>query len=215
VSRRARALAFLAAAIVCAILAATVAGRYRSRLEARYGPLRPVVVATAELPAGEPIGTERAQAALAVRRVPASFVPPGSLTRPADALGRAPGASIPAGSYVLGAQLVVPRPKSPRAPGVGEGRRPVDVAVAGADALTVGGRPPEGSLVDVVVARQAGLGSTAHAYIAATGVKLLALRSPAGPGEAWSATLAVTEHQALALIGAQSAGREIRLLPRP
>jgi Flp pilus assembly protein CpaB len=215
VSRRARALAFLAAAIICAILAATVAGRYRSRLEARYGPLRPVVVATAELPAGEPIGMERAQAALAVRRVPARFVPPGSLTRTADALGRAPGASIPAGSYVLGAQLAVPKPKAPGPPEVAEGRRPVDVAVAGADALTVGGSPPEGSRVDVVVARQAGLGSSARAYIAATDVKLLALRSPAGPGEAWSATLAVTEHQALALIGAQSAGREIRLLPRP
>ena len=53
VSRRARALVFLTAALVCAVLAAIVAGRYRSRIEARYGPLRPVVVATAELPAGE------------------------------------------------------------------------------------------------------------------------------------------------------------------
>jgi hypothetical protein len=69
--------------------------------------------------------------------------------------------------------------------------------------------------VDVVVARQAGLGNSARAYIAATGVRLLALQSPAGPGESWSATLAVTEQQALSLIGAQSAGREIRLLPQP
>jgi Flp pilus assembly protein CpaB len=214
VSRRARALVFLAAAIICAILAATVAGRYRTRLEARYGPLRPVVVATAELPAGEPIGMDRAQAALAVRRVPASFVPPGSLTRTADALGKAPGATIPAGSYVLGAQLAVPQPETAPRPGVGEGRRPVEVAVAGADALTVDGTPPEGRRVDVVVARQAGLGSSARAHIAATGVKVLGLRSPAGPGESWSATLAVTERQALDLIGAQSAGREIRLLPR-
>jgi Flp pilus assembly protein CpaB len=215
VSRRARALAFLTAAVICAILAATVAGRYRSRVEARYGPLRPVVVASAELPAGEPIGMERARSALSVRRVPASFLPPGALTRPADALGRAPQATIPVGSYVIGAQLEIPRPETPKSPGVGEGRRPVDVAVAGADALTVGGESPEGSRVDVVVARQAGLGSSARAYIAATSVKLLALRSPAGPGESWSATLAVTEQQALSLIGAQSAGREIRLLPRP
>jgi len=115
---------------------------------------------------------------------------------------------------VLGAQLELPRPARPKSPGVGEGR-PVDVAVAGANALTVGGQPPEGTRVDVVVARQAGLGNSARAYIAATDVKLLALRSPAGPGESWSATLAVTEQQALSLIGAQSAGREIRLLPRP
>jgi Flp pilus assembly protein CpaB len=214
VSRRARALAFLTAAVICAILAATVAGRYRSRVEARYGPLRPVVVASAELLAGEPIGVERAGEALSVRRVPASFIPPGALIRPADALGRAPGATIPAGSYVIGAQLEIPRPEEPRSPGVGQGRRPVDVAVAGANALTVGGEPPEGARVDVVVARQAGLGNAARAHIAATGVKLLALRSPAGPGESWSATLAVTEQQALSLIGAQSAGREIRLLPR-
>jgi Flp pilus assembly protein CpaB len=214
VSRRTRALVFLVAALVCAALAATVAGRYRSRVEARYGPLRPVVVATSELAAGQPIGVEKAGAALAVRRVPASFVPPGVLVRPADALGRAPGATIPAGSYVLGAQLAVPRPDAPRAPGVGEGLRPVEVAVAGAQALTVGDGSPEGSRVDVVVARQAGLGRSARARIAASGVRLLALQSPAGPGEGWSATLAVTEQQALALIGAQSAGREIRLLPR-
>ena len=214
-SRRTRALVFLVAALVCAVLAATVAGRYRSRVEARYGPLRPVVVATSELTAGQPIGVEKAGAALAVRRVPASFVPPGALVRPADALGRAPGATIPAGSYVLGAQLAVPQPdKAPRTPGVGEGLRPVEVAVAGAQALTVGDGSAEGSRVDVVVARQAGLGRSARARIAASGVRLLALQSPAGPGEGWSATLAVTEQQALSLIGAQSAGREIRLLPR-
>jgi Flp pilus assembly protein CpaB len=214
VSRRARALAFLIAALICAVLAATVAGRYRSRLEARYGPLRPVVVATSELAAGEPIGVELAQGALVVRRVPASFIPPGALARPADALGRAPGAAIPAGSYVLGAQLAVPRPKEPPAAGVGAGLRPVQVAVAGAEALTVGGAAPEGRRVDVVVSRQAGLGRSARAYIAASAVKLLALAAPAGPGESWSATLAVTEQQALSLIAAQSAGREIRLLPR-
>jgi Flp pilus assembly protein CpaB len=215
VSRRARALAFLVAALVCAVLAATVAGRYRSRLEARYGPLRPVVVATSELAAGEPIGVERVQVALAVRRVPATFVPPGALRRPADALGRAPGATIPAGSYVLGDQLAVPRAEEPRAPGVGVGLRPVEVTVAGAQALTVAGDAPEDRRVDVVVSRQAGLGRSARAYIAASAVKLLALAAPGGPGESWSATLAVTEQQALDLIAAQSAGREIRLLPRP
>jgi Flp pilus assembly protein CpaB len=215
VSRRARALAFLIAALICAVLAATVAGRYRSRLDARYGPLQPVVVATSELAAGEPIGPERAQAALALRRVPASFVPPGALTQPADALGQAPAAPIPAGSYVLGAQLAIPHPKEPRAPGVAAGLRPVQVAVAGAEALTIGGTAPEGGQVDVVVSRQGGLGRSASARIAASAVKLLALAAPAAPGEPWNATLAVTEQQALSLIAAQSAGREIRLLPRP
>jgi Flp pilus assembly protein CpaB len=214
VSRRTRALVFLVAAIVCALLAAVVAGHYRSRLEGRYGPLRPVVVTTTELQAGEPIDVQRVGSVLAVRRVPASFVPPGALVHPVDALGRAPSATIPSGSYVLDVQLAVPHTDAPRRPGVGQGLRPLEVSVAGAQALTVSGSP-EGSLVDVVVSRQAGLGRTATARIAAGGVKLLALQSPAGPGEGWSATLAVTEQQALSLIGAQSAGREIRLLPRP
>ena len=212
-SRRTRALAFLVAALVCAALAAAVAGRYRARLDARYGPLRPVLVATSELSAGKPIGVEEAQGDLAVRRIPASFVPPGALSSPDDVLGRAPGATIPAGSYVLAAQLAVPAPDAPRSPGVAQGLRPVQVSVAGAEALTVGDETPEGSRVDVVVSRQAGLGRSASAHLAATGVKLLALRGPSGPGEPWSATLAVTERQALQLIGAQSAGREIRLLP--
>jgi pilus assembly protein CpaB len=214
VSRRARALAFLAAALVCALLAAAVAGRYRSRLDSRYGPLRSVVVATSELQAGRRIGTGLAQSALSVRRVPASFIPPGSLSRPADALGRAPAAAVPAGSYLLGAQLVVPHAGRPRPPSVTGGLRPVQVTVAGAEALTVGGAPPEGRRVDVVVSRQGGLGRAASAHIAAGEVKLLALTAPAGPGEPWSATLAVTEQQALSLIAAQSGGREIRLLPR-
>src|SRR5262249_52701635 len=68
VSRRARALAFLAAALVCALLAAAVAGRYRSRVASQYGPLRPVVVATGELLAGHPIGPEQASVRLSVRR---------------------------------------------------------------------------------------------------------------------------------------------------
>jgi hypothetical protein len=67
----------------------------------------------------------------------------------------------------------------------------------------------------VVVSRQSGLDRMARAYIAAGGVKLLALRPPADPGEGWSATLAVGESQALTLIAAESSGREIRLLPRP
>jgi Flp pilus assembly protein CpaB len=97
---------------------------------------------------------------------------------------------------------------------VAAGLRPVQVAVAGAEALTVSAADPEGHRVDVVVSRQGGLGRSATARIAATGVRLLALSQPAGPGEPWNATLAVTEQQALSLIAAQSAGREIRLLPR-
>jgi Flp pilus assembly protein CpaB len=215
VSRRARALAFLVAALACALLAAVIAGRYRSSVAAQYGSLRPVLVASAELPAGEVIDPGRIRDALEVRRIPAAFVPPGALRHPREALGQAPGATIPAGSYVIGAQLAVPVAKPPPAPGVGQGRRPVQVAVTGAEALLVGGASPEGSRVDVVVSQQGGLGHSARTYVAASGVRLLALKGPGGPGEGWSATLALTRPEALDLIGAETAARQIRLLPRP
>lgn len=214
-SRRGRSLAFLVAALACALLAASVAGRYRSSLDARYGELRPVVVAASELPAGRLIAPRQATSDLVVRRVPASFAPPGVLRRPQEALGRAPAATVPAGSYLLAAQLVVPAPEPPPAAGVGGGRRPLQVEVAGAEALLIGGASPEGSLVDVVVSRQSGLGDKGDAEVAASAVKLLALSGPQGPGEGWSATLAVTRDQALELIEAQAGSREIRLLARP
>lgn len=212
-SRRARAIGFLAAAALCALLAATVAGRYRSAAEGRYGDLRPVVVATADLAAGAVIGPKQIPE-LAVRRVPASFVPPGTLRSPDEALGQAPGATISAGSYLVGSQLALPLPEVPQAPGAGRGRSPVQVAVTGAEALTFGGASPEGARVDVVIAQRSGLGNSARTYVAASGVRLLALRSPQGAGEGWSATLAVGREQALELIEAEAAAREIRLLPR-
>jgi Flp pilus assembly protein CpaB len=215
VSRRARALVFLGAALACAVLAATLAGRYRSSVAAQYGALRPVLVASAELPAGNPIGPAEARGALEVRRVPAAFTPPGALSHPRDALGQAPAAPIPEGSYVIGAQLAVPAAEVPSAPGVGRGRQPVQLAVTGAEALLVGGGSPEGSRVDVVVSQQGGLGQPGRTYVAASAARVLALARPSGPGEGWSATLALTREEALDLIGAETAARQIRLLPRP
>lgn len=214
-SRRARALALGLAALLCAGMAAGLAGRYRSGLASQYGELVPVLVAVAELPAGQPIGAAEAKRALAVRRVPARFAPPGALRAPSEALGRAPGAVLPAGSYVLAAQLVVPGPEPAPVSAPGRGRRPVQVAIAGAEALTVGGYSPEGSRVDVVVAERSGLGTKGRTYVAAEGVRLLALSGPPGPGEGFSATLALTRPQALELIAAEAEASEIRLLPRP
>ena len=213
-SRRSRALVFLVAALACALLAAVLAGRYRSSVEARYGSLRHVVVSSIELPAGQALGPKQVKGGLETRRVPAAFAPPGALSHPSEALGRAPGATIPAGAYVLDAQLVIPQANPAPTAGAGRGHRPVQVPVSGAEALVVGGASPEGGRVDVVVSQRAGLGASGKTYIAAEAIRLLALNRPAGPGEDWQATLALTREQALDLIGAQSAGREIRLLPR-
>jgi Flp pilus assembly protein CpaB len=215
VSRRGRAIGFLAAAIGCALLAALAASSYRSRVEASYGELRPVVVAAEDLQAGVPIGPAEVRSALEVRRVPARFAPATTLRRPADALGQAPIAPVPAGAYLLGEQLEVPEPEPGPTPGLGRGRRPVEVGVSGAGALLVGGGSPEGGRVDVVVSQPSGLGRRARTYVAATGVRLLALEGPGGPGQGWTATLALARSQALELIAADASGRQIRLLPGP
>jgi hypothetical protein len=71
VSRRARAIAFGCAALMCAGLAAAVAGGYRSDLDSQLGPLRQVVVARAQVPARSRLGAADAERLLEVRRVPA------------------------------------------------------------------------------------------------------------------------------------------------
>jgi hypothetical protein len=116
---------------------------------------------------------------------------------------------------VIGAQLAVPQPEPQRPPSLAGARQPVQLAVTGAEALLVSGASPEGSRVDVVVSQQGGLGQQGRTYVAAAGARLLALARPGGPGEGWSATLALTREEALDLIGAETAARQIRLLPRP
>ncbi len=218
-SRRARATAFLVLAVGCAALAAALANGYGASVARSFGPLREVVVAGRDLPAGEPIGPERLSHSLELRRVPARFVPPGTLSVPQQALGREPQAMLPAGSYVLAAQLRVPRARSPRGPRLANGRRPVEIAVSGGEALLASGGSPQGSIVDVVVTTEPRGPGPGRTYVAAAEVRLLALtrQDPAGPGPSagWSATLALTRGQALRLIEAESFARSVRLLPRP
>jgi Flp pilus assembly protein CpaB len=223
-SRRARAAAFAAAAVACAALSAGLAGGYRSDVAAQLGPLRPVVVAREPLPADRPIKPEDVVRGLQVRRIPERFVPPGALAIPSDALGRAPAAPVPAGSYLLSTQLVAPDGERPdRPPGLSGGRRPVEISVAAAGALAAG--PPRPRRVDVVVTTEPGPGGGAgRTYVAADSVQLLDLRTAGGgepadalPGsqsQSWLATLALTRAQALRLIQAESFARSVRLIGR-
>jgi Flp pilus assembly protein CpaB len=218
-SRRARAVAFLLLAAGCAALAAAAASGYGSSVAQAFGPLRKVVVTTRDLPAGRTIGPGQISESLQVRRVPTPFVPQGALSAPQQALGREPAAVLPAGSYLLDAQLKVPRGARAGGPRLARGRRPVEIAVSGGEALLAAGGTPQGSRVDVVVTnepRGPGPGST---YVAAAAVRLLALtrQDSGGPGPAggWSATLALTRSQALRLIEAESFARGLRLLPLP
>jgi Flp pilus assembly protein CpaB len=224
VSRRARAIAFGCAALACAGLAAAIAGGYRRDLESQLGPLRGVVVARGRMPAHRRLRPATARRLLEVRRIPERFAPPGALAAPEQAIGRAPSAPIPAGAYVLAAQLresVGGRGRR-RGPKLGAGRRPVEISVTGADALGATGGDPTGSRVDVVVTTEPGPGGgSGRTYVAAEDVTLLALGQANAGGsdlgapqsDSWQATLALTRSQALRLIQAQNFARQVRLIP--
>lgn len=212
-SPRARALGFLLAAIVAAGAAAAIANGYGDSVVRGYGELRPVVVATSELPAGKQIDPEVATSELEVRRVPVRFTPPGALAAPSEAVGLVPAAPVPVGSYLLAGQLHPPRRSGPLG-GLGGNRRPVEIAVSGAgafDALEA----PVGSKVDVAVTTESNGSGDGRTYVAAPAVPLLGL-GPGGEGvegETATATLGLTRSQALRLIQAESFARRITLIP--
>ena len=221
--RRVRAIAFGCAALVCAGLAAAMTGTYREDIQSELGPLRPVVVATARIPAGHTIAAKDVDDLLEVRRIPERFAPAGALALPEQAAGRAPATAIPGGSYVLATQLREPgRRHRDRPARLGPGRKPVEISVTGAEALAAGDRDPIGARVDVIVTTEPGpAGGHGRTYVAAKGVRLLAL-SQSGAGESsdysatgpasWTATLALTRGQALHLIQAENFARGVRLI---
>jgi pilus assembly protein CpaB len=214
-SRRARAIAFGAGAVIAAIAAGAIADGYGESVARGYGALRPVVVAAAELPAGKALAPSVAERDLEVRQVPARFVPAGALRDPAEAIGLVPAAAIPSGAYLLAPQLRPPRTDAP-GPRLAAGRRPVQIAVSGAEALAVGGASPVGTRVDVVITTEPRDGGAGHTYVAAAGVPLLALgASPeADATGSAEATLGLTRPQALRLIAAQSYARQVTVMPR-
>jgi len=214
-SRRARAIGFLVLALFSATLAAGLADGYGSRVAQGYGPLRSVVVAARALPRNRVLGPGEISASLEERRVPARFAPPGALAATGQALGLAPLAVVPAGSYLLAGQL---RPPRARRPGrvLGGDRSPVEIAVSGAEALLAAGPALGGTKVDVVVTTEPTGAGPGRTYVAAAGVPLLALGPGAdgpGPGGASAATLGLTRRQALRLIAAESFARKLTLLP--
>jgi Flp pilus assembly protein CpaB len=216
VSRRARALVFLALALVTAAVAAAVADSYGSRVASGYGPLRQVVVANRSLDEGSVLRPADVAAGLESRRVPDRFVPAGALRDPREALGLVPKVALEPGSYLVASQLRARQPESGPAGLLGSRRRPVEIAVSGAEALLATGAAAAGTKVDVVVTTEPGGSGSARTYVAATAVPLLALGPGAdgpGPGGTAAATLALTKRQALRLIAAESFARKLTLLP--
>ncbi len=215
-SRRGRAVAFLLFALGAAAIAAGIANGYGSSIARGYGELRPVVVLGDRLPAGEPIGPKELSSTLEVRRVPVRFVPQGALVEPGDALGFVPKTALPAGSYLLAAQLRPPGGRRTASAGLYGDRRPVEITVSGADALLATGSVPSGAKVDVVVTEEPTGAGRGRTYVAAAEVPLLAVGpgpDGPGPGGLTGAMLGLTRSQALKLIAAQNFARQVTLLP--
>lgn len=214
-SRRGRAAGFLLGAVLAAVAAGAIADGYDRSVVRGYGELRPVLVASADLQAGREIDPATAGEMLEVRRVPVRFAPETALAAPPEALGLVPTATIPAGSYLLAGQLRPPQ-STAIGPDLGQGRRPVEIAVSGAGALSAFGGQPVGSRVDVIVTSEPSGSGEGRTYVAATAVPLLAL-APAGAGEPGEAivTLGLTRSQALRLIAAESFARRVSVIPGP
>jgi len=216
VSSRARAAGFAVGALVCAGLSAALAGSSAGTGPEGLGELRPVVVTSKALERGTVIGRRELEG-LEERRVPVAFAPPDALGLPAEALGRKIGTSLPAGSYLNANVFAVSGGRAaPSGKGPPRGTTAVEIEVTGAGALAAS-RTGSGEPVDVVVSGESTPGPQAgRTYVAAEGVRLLALREaheePGLGSDRWVATLALTREQALRLIRAEGVAASIRLL---
>jgi Flp pilus assembly protein CpaB len=216
VSRRTRAFVFLGLALVTAAVAAGIADSYGSRVASGYGPLRQVVVATKSLEAESVLGPADVAGGLDVRRVPVRFAPAGALHDPREALGLEPTVGLEPGSYLVASQLRARQPRSGPAGVLAPHRRPVEIAVSGAEAMPATGAAGAGGKVDVVVTTEPSGSGPGRTYVAVAAVPLLALGPGAdgpGPGGMAAATLALTRREALRLIAAESFARKLTLLP--
>ena len=222
--RRRRAVFLLALALACGGLAASEVGGRVAEVESRTGRPVPVVVAARDVRPGARLGAGD----LAVRDVPARFAPVDAVRTAPEAVGARVDGGLRRGAYVTPAALGAGG-RSARGTVLRKGERAVQVAVAGGDPLSQAGGP--GARVDVVVSTEPrdGAGRT---FLALEDVELLALGGSdgaaplgrdEGPGEgtgaaaaaSTTATLRVTQRQAVYLAAAQNFAREVRLLPRP
>jgi pilus assembly protein CpaB len=227
----------LSVALASGGLAASQVRERERSVAAQVGPAVPVLMAARDLPADARVSAR----ALAVRRVPARFVPPDSLASAAGVVGLRPSAPIAAGGYVTAGLFEGSNDGHRGVGGVGRGERAVTVAVSGAAGLAAGSR------VDVLVSTESGAGG-GRTLMALAGAELLRLGAGAGGqgyggegpgGEGYGArgtevedaggaatdgslsgptalaTLRVSLRQAVYLTAADNFAREIRLLARP
>ena len=208
--RRRRALVLLGLALACGGLASSQVRARVQSVEARVGPLVPVLVTTADVPEGSRLGRGR----VTVARVPERFAPRDALTSASEARGLRTAVALAAGSYVTVGSLDDGSEPSTPGPPLHRGERALELRVAGGEGLRAFAGP--GTRVDGVISSEAGGG---RSYVALEDVELLDLAGGAAESESGApaalATLRVTLRQAVLLTAAENFGREIRLLARP
>ena len=232
-ARRRRGLLLLSVALASGGLAASqVRDRERS-VAAQVGPAVPVLVAARDLPAGARVSAR----ALALRRVPARFVPPDALASAGGVAGARPAVPVAAGGYVTAGLFEGSNDEHRGGGGVGRGERAVTVEVSGArragrgrargragldrvgrrrrpHADGAGGRGAAALWRPAAEAATAGSAATAG-DAARRRPRRRRRRRGAGGRPTALATLRVTLRQAVYLTAADNFAREIRLLARP
>ncbi|HXY91981.1 MAG TPA: Flp pilus assembly protein CpaB [Acidimicrobiia bacterium] len=205
--RSPRALALRAAAVVVALVTATVVASDLAALHRRaadLGPERDAVVARHDLAVGDTI----ARADVGVRRIHASQLPTGVVTGAASAVGHVVVAPVLRGDFVV-ARSLAPAHRRGLDGVVPRGMRAIRVTVTGAL------RPRPGAAVDVLASfdtRDAGSGATAGSstVVVAAGVRVLRTDARAsggtGRGDALGVTLLVDRDDAERLADAQVNG---------
>lgn len=191
------------------LAASDVSGR-EAALQARVGRPVGVVVVRRSLAAGDRLTA----AALAVRQVPARFVPAGSYARVGDLTGLRAAVALPRGTDLVPALL--DDGSAPLAAGapVRRGERVAEITARGsADLISAGTR------VDVLITRRAGDGQ-GRTELALEDAEVLAAApattddATAGGGPRVALSLRATVRQAVALAAAADLGHELRVLPR-
>lgn len=207
-------------AIVAALSGLLAAARVRDvveEAESRTGDPVPVVVAARDIGAGRRFDRAGVERLLALREVPARYVPRDGLVAPRDAVALETAVPVARGAYLTSAMLRDPRAAPAPVAAIRRGQRLVEVAVRGGHELARAGGPAR---VDVVVTTdgRAGAGRT---FVALEDVELLAAR-PARAADTAEvaasdtvATLRVGARAAVFLTAAQNFARELRLLARP
>ena len=215
-ARRRRGLLLLSVALASGGLAASEVRQRERRVDRQVGEPVEVLVAARNIRPGARIDRH----ALALRQIPARFVPPDALASAAGVVGARSAAPVVAGAYITPAALDLP--EDARSAGPARGARDVTVAAVGGSALA--GAAP-GTRVDVLVSTEPGAGG-GRTQLALAGVEITRVGGSAGdpyargdgaasPAPETLVTLRVSLRQAVYLTAADNFAREIRLLARP